>query len=63
MNENETRELRAEMDLLKEQLAETDYKAIKFAEGWYTPEEYAVVKDERQRLRERINELEQELTP
>lgn len=43
---------------LKNQLAETDYKAIKFAEGWISAEEYASVKAERQAIRDRINELE-----
>ena len=29
---------------LKKQLADTDYKAIKYSEGWLTDEEYAEVK-------------------
>lgn len=47
--------------LLKNQLKETDYKAIKYSEGWLTDEEYAETKAERQRIREEINRLEQEL--
>ena len=43
---------------LKAQLAETDYKAIKYAEGWITEEEYAPIRAERQALRDKINELE-----
>lgn len=43
---------------LKAQLADTDYKAIKFAEGWISAEEYAPVKGERQAIRDKINELE-----
>ena len=43
---------------LKAQLAETDYKAIKFAEGWISAEEYAPIKAERQEIRAKINELE-----
>ena len=43
---------------LKAQLAETDYKAIKFAEGQISAEEYAPVKAQRQALRDKINELE-----
>ena len=43
---------------LKAQLAETDYKAIKYAEGWISAEEYAPIKAERQRIRNQINELE-----
>lgn len=38
-------------------LKRTDYKAIKYAEGLYTDEEYAPVKEQRQALRDRINEL------
>ncbi len=43
---------------LKEQLSATDYKAIKFFEGWISEEDYAPVKALRQALRERINMLE-----
>lgn len=50
----------AEIETLKAQLAESDYKAIKYAEGWYTAAEYAPIKAERQSLRVRINELEGE---
>lgn len=47
--------------LLKNRLKETDYKAIKYSEGWLTDEEYAETKAERQRIREEINRLEAEL--
>ena len=47
-----------EIEDLKQQLASSDYKAIKFAEGWLTAEEYAPIKAQRQELRNRINELE-----
>lgn len=43
---------------LKEQLAATDYKAIKYAEGWLSDDEYAPFKAERERIREMIRELE-----
>ena len=43
---------------LKAQLAATDYKAIKYAEGWITEEEYAPIRAERQALRDKINDLE-----
>lgn len=43
---------------LKQQLAKTDYKAIKYAEGWMTEEEYAETKVERQRIRDEINRLQ-----
>lgn len=54
----EQKALLNEINNLKEQLSSTDYKAIKYAEGWLSAEEYALVKEERQTLREKINELE-----
>ena len=50
-----------QIDILKHELQKTDYKAIKYSEGWLTEEEYAPVKEERQRIRDEINRLEQEL--
>lgn len=46
---------------LKQLLADTDYRAIKYAEGYYTEEEYAPYKALRQSYRDEINKLEQEL--
>ena len=43
---------------LKEELNATDYKAIKYAEGVMTDEEYQPVGIQRQAWRKRINELE-----
>ena len=43
---------------LKQLLFSTDYKALKYAEGWISEEEYAPIKAERQAIRDRINELE-----
>lgn len=43
---------------LKNKLQQTDYKAIKYAEGWLSEEEYAEIKAERQHIREEINRLE-----
>ena len=43
---------------LKQQLFSSDYKAIKYAEGWISEEEYAPIKAERQKIRDKINELE-----
>ena len=43
---------------LKNKLAETDYQAIKYAEGFLGEEEYADMKGQRQAWRDRINELE-----
>ena len=49
---------RLEITQLKKALSDTDYKAIKYAEGQISEEEYASVKAERQGYRDRINELE-----
>lgn len=43
---------------LKQNLAETDYKAIKYAEGLIGEAEYAEIKSIRQQWRDKINELE-----
>lgn len=50
----------AEIAELMALLFESDYKAIKFAEGWITPAEYEEIKAQRQAWRDRINELEAE---
>ena len=44
---------------LKRQLAKTDYKAIKYAEGLISDEDYAEIKAYRESLREQIRELEE----
>jgi len=49
---------RLEIQQLKKQLSDTDYKAIKYAEGQISESEYASIKAERQGYRDRINELE-----
>lgn len=46
------------VQILKQQLENTDYLAIKFAEGQLTAEEYAETKAQRQAWRDEINELE-----
>ena len=46
-----------EIAKLKQKLFDTDYQAIKFAEGLFTAEEYAERKAQRQAWRDRINEL------
>ena len=51
----------AEIADLKKSLADTDYQAIKYAEGYYTEEDYAEIKAQRQAWRDRINELETSL--
>lgn len=46
---------------LKRNLASTDYKLMKYMEGYITDEEYAEVKDQRFAWRTRINRLESEI--
>lgn len=50
--------VKAEVYELKQKLNETDYIAIKYAEGWISAEDYAATKAQRQQWRDRINELE-----
>lgn len=47
-----------QIDLLKKKLSDTDYKAIKYAEGLIAEDEYTPIKAERQRIRDEINRLE-----
>ena len=46
--------------MLKQNLADTDYKAIKYAEGLISEQDYADVKALRQQWRDEINRLESE---
>ena len=46
------------INALKKKLADTDYEAIKYSEGWFTDEEYAPIKAKRESLREQIRKLE-----
>ena len=46
---------------LKKKLKDSDYKAIKYAEGFISEEEYAPIKEERQNYRTQINQLEAEI--
>lgn len=46
--------------ILKQQLADTDYQAIKYAEGQLSDEEYAPIREQRQAWRDEINKLEVE---
>lgn len=43
---------------LKRKLSATDYKAIKYAEGLISEEDYAPIKAEREAYREQIRECE-----
>lgn len=53
--------IESEIAGLKQILTSTDYKALKFAEGQISEKDYAETKQQRQALRDRINELEAEL--
>lgn len=53
--------VRDQITALKQNLADTDYKAIKFAEGLLTAEEYEPTKVQRQAWRDEINTLEASL--
>ena len=57
--ENEKRQ--EEILQLKQNLLDTDYQAIKYAEGYFSEEEYTPIKEQRQAWRDRINELEANL--
>lgn len=46
---------------IKQKLAASDYKAIKFAEGELTTAEYAPIREERRALRAQIRALETEI--
>lgn len=48
----------AEINALKILLRDTDYKALKHADGALTDEEYAPIRQQRAEWRARINELE-----
>ena len=54
------KEIMNEINIYKQKLNETDYKAIKYAEGVLT-EDYEPIKQQRQQWRDKINELESEL--
>ena len=45
---------------LKKALSDTDYKAIKFAEGEINPEDYLPIKNQRAEWRAKINKLQED---
>ena len=55
------RAIESEIAGLKQILTSTDYKALKFAEGQISATDYKETKQQRQALRDKINELEAEL--
>ena len=54
-------EILANIDILKQNLVDTDYVIIKIAEGVATKEDYADIIAQRQVWRTRINELQAQL--
>lgn len=51
-------EIEQEISQLKKYLKDTDYKALKYAEGWISAEDYMDILNQRKMWRDRINELE-----
>ena len=51
-------EIDSEINALEQLLAQTDYLALKHADGALTDDEYADARAERQQWRDRINELQ-----
>ena len=61
MKADEATEINRQIRELKQKLSDTEYKAIKYSEGWLTDEEYAEVKTQREEWRSAINQLEERL--
>ena len=59
--ENRKRDNRLRIAQLKKLLADSDYKAIKYAEGLISASDYASIKMEREMWRKEINEKEKDL--
>ena len=56
-----TEQILSKIEYLKQQLSQTDYQAIKFAENEISLEEYSQTKTNRANWRQQINELELQL--
>ena len=61
LHNDDIQDINREISELKKKLFDTDYKAIKYSEGWLTDEEYAEAKAQREEWRKRINKLEASL--
>ena len=61
LHNDDIQAINREISELKKKLFDTDYKAIKYAEGLLTNEEYVEIKVQRELWRKRINELEASL--
>ena len=62
-NKMTNEEIRAEIRIREQLLNQSDYKALKHADGVITDEEYAETKALRQGWRDEINDLESQLEP
>lgn len=62
IEQSKNKQVRKQIEHYKNLLRESDYRALKFFEGYYTEEQYQPYKLERQSYRDKINELEKELT-
>lgn len=60
-DEPEAIKLEKQITVLKKKLSDTDYQAIKYAEGQISENDYAPIKAQRQAWRDEINRLEEEL--
>ena len=58
MENMEIEGIQSEISALKQLLANSDYQALKHADGELSNEEYAEMKEKRQQWRDRINELQ-----
>lgn len=54
-------EIETQINEYKKLLSDTDYKAIKYAEGFISEEDYKETKEQRQFWRDEINRLEEEI--
>lgn len=57
-NEELQNEIQGEINALKQLLANSDYQALKHADGELSDEDYAEMKEKRQQWRIKINELQ-----
>jgi FtsZ-binding cell division protein ZapB len=53
--------IKSKITTLKMKLQQTDYQAIKYAEGLISEEEYAPIKAQRQAWRDEINALQEKM--
>ena len=59
--EQKLSELNENIDRLKKRLADTDYKTLKYIEGFISSEDFEPIKLERQGWRDQINQYENEI--